>query len=317
MPKVVAVIAQQPLAFFELGVIVEVFGIDRTSEGVPAFDFRLCSPEAATARTAIDGVELVGLEPLERAKDADLVVVPSSPLDRAPVPEVIEALKAAHGRGGRVLAMCSGTFALAWAGLLDGQRAATHWRYAAELQAQFPRVHVDEAVLYVDEGGVVTSAGTAAGIDACLHLVRTDHGSEAAARIARRMVVSPHREGGQKQFIERPIPEAGSSLEPVMEFLLDHLDATHTVASMARRAAMSTRSFTRHFQAQTGTTPAAWLTGQRVLAARHLLETSDLGMEQIAAQVGLGTAALLRHHFNRQIGITPTAYRRAFRHART
>src|SRR6478672_96458 len=186
MPEVIAVVSQRPLAFFELGVIVEVFGVDRTTEGVPAFDFRLCSPDGEPAQMALPGISLSGLRPLDAAADADLVVVPSSPLDRAPSPEVIEVLKAAHGRGARVLAMCSGAFALAWAGLLDERRAATHWRYAAPLRTQFPRVQVDEDVLYVDEDNIVTSAGTAAGIDACLHLVRTDHGSEAAARIARR-----------------------------------------------------------------------------------------------------------------------------------
>lgn len=316
MPNVVAVVAQHPLAFFELGVIVEVFGVDRTSDGVPRFDFRLCSPQGVPTAMALPGVELSGFVPLNHTVDADLLVVPSSPLDRAPEPEVIECLKAAHERGTRVLAMCSGAFALAWAGLLDDRRAATHWRYAAQLQAQFPRSRVDDAALYVDEDGVVTSAGTAAGIDACLHLVRSDHGSEVAARIARRMVVAPHREGGQKQFIERPIPEADVGLEPVLQDVLDHLDAPHSVTTMARSAAMSTRSFARHFQSQTGTSPAAWLARQRVLAARHLLESSDLGLDQVAARTGLGTSALLRHHFQRQLGVTPSAYRRAFHHAR-
>jgi transcriptional regulator GlxA family with amidase domain len=229
---------------------------------------------------------------------------------------VIEVLKAAHGRGARVLAMCSGAFALAWAGLLDERRAATHWRYAAPLRTQFPRVQVDEDVLYVDEDNIVTSAGTAAGIDACLHLVRTDHGSEAAARIARRMVVAPHREGGQKQFIEQPVPRSGTSLEPVLQAVLDRLDSPHTVASLAQQASMSTRSFARHFRAQTGTSPSVWITTQRVLAARQLLEAGDLSMEQVASTVGFGTAVLLRHHFQQQLGITPTAYRRAFRRSR-
>lgn len=311
----VAVIAQDPVSFFELGVAVEVFGVDRTSDGVPPFDFQICSPDAKDAVMALPGVALSGNSGLDATAGADLVIVPSAPRDRAPSPDVVEALKATHQRGARVLAMCSGAFALAWAGLLDGRRAATHWRYAAELQAQFPRARVDDSALYLEEEGIVTSAGTAAAIDACLHLVRTDHGSEAAARIARRMVVAPHREGGQKQFIEHPVPVAASSLEPLMQSLMDSLDRRHTVASMAREARMSERTFARHFQAQTGTTPAAWLTRQRVLEARHLLEVSDLGIDHIAGRTGLGSGALLRHHFQQLIGVAPSAYRASFRQA--
>lgn len=314
MLRTVAVVAQSPLAFFELGVLVEVFGVDRTEEGVPAFDLRVCAapPGQGRTATALAGVHLQGLDAMDAAADADLVAVPSSSLTEAPPTVVLQTLREAHARGAYLLSLCSGTFALAWAGLLDGRQAATHWRYARQLQEQFPLVQVDEDVLYAEADRVVTGAGTAAGIDACLHLVRREHGSQVAAAIARRMVVAPHREGGQKQFIDRPVPEAGSGLQPLMDHLAASLEQPHTVASMARRSSMSPRTLARQFQAQTGTTPHAWLTEQRVLAARHLLEVSDLGLDQIAQRVGLNDSALLRHHFVRTLGLTPSAYRRGF-----
>lgn len=314
MLRSVAVIAHDPVAFFELGVLVEVFGIDRTEEGVPAFDFRICAARGSrgVSSTAVEGVRLHGLRPLGEAAGADLVAMPSAPLHGPPAPGVREVLRAAHDRGAYVLSLCSGTFALAWAGLLDGRRAATHWRYAPQLQAMFPAVRVDEDVLYADEDGVVTGAGTAAGIDACLHLVRREHGSEVAARIARRMVVAPHRHGGQKQFIDRPLPEAGSGLQNLLEHLAQTLDRPHTITSMAREVRMSPRTLARQFRAQTGTTPHAWLTAQRVLAARRLLEATDLSVDQIATRVGLRDAALLRHHVQRALGVTPSTYRRTF-----
>lgn len=307
----VAVIAQGPVAAFELGVLVEVFGIDRSAEGVPVFDFRLCAATDAAQELAVPGVRLEGLRPLGEALDADLVAVPSSSLTHSPADAVLDTLRRAHAQGAYVLSLCSGTFALAWAGLLDGRRAATHWRYAEDLQARFPAVRVDEEVLYAAQDKVVTGAGTAAGIDACLHLVRRELGSEVAARIARRMVVAPHREGGQKQFIDRPVP-AGSGLQHLLEHLSATLERPHTVASMARRARMSPRTLARQFQAQTGTTPHAWLTAQRVLAARRSLEATDAPLDQVARDVGFGDAALLRHHFVQATGVTPSAYRRAF-----
>lgn len=335
MLRSIAVLAQAPLAYFELGVLVEVFGIDRTAEGVPPFDFRICAPAEPTATaadppdgtpssdrsapptggsvgTAVPGLHLVGLRPIAEAADADLVAVPSSPVEGPPHPEVAAAVRAAHERGAYVLSMCSGTYALAWAGLLTGRRAATHWRYAPDLQRRFPQIAVDDTVLYAQDGRVITGAGTAAGIDACLHLVRLEHGNAVAAAIARRMVVPPHREGGQKQFIERPVPDAGSSLQPLMDHLVEHLEDSHTAQSMAAVAVMSPRTLARHFTAQTGSTPHAWLTAQRVLAARRLLEDTDLPLDAIAHHTGLSDAALLRHHFQRAMGVTPTAYRRSF-----
>jgi transcriptional regulator GlxA family with amidase domain len=209
--------------------------------------------------------------------------------------------------------VCSGAFQLAAAGLLDGRECTTHWRYAARLAEEHPRACVDLDVLYVEDGPVLTSAGTAAGIDACLHLVRTELGSEVATRIARRMVVPPHRSGGQRQFVETPVPtEPCEGLQDVMEWVAERLDEEHSIPSLARRAAMSERTFARRFTAEVGTTPHKWLTSQRVLRARHLLESTDLDIERIARESGFATAAVLRHHFQRQIGIPPVAYRRAF-----
>jgi transcriptional regulator GlxA family with amidase domain len=230
---------------------------------------------------------------------------------------VLDALVAAERRGARIVSVCTGAFVLAQAGLLDGRRAATHWRDAADLAARHPAVHVDRDVLYVDEGRVLTSAGVAAGIDLCLHLVRGDHGAEHANRIARRMVVAPLRAGGQAQFVERPVPPAtDDGLAPTRAWMLEHLDEPLSVAAMARHAARSERSFARHFHAETGTTPLRWLHAQRVLHARRLLETTSLPVEDVARQAGFGTATSLREHFTRATHTTPTDYRRSFAHPR-
>ncbi len=208
------------------------------------------------------------------------------------------------------MSVCSGAFTLGAAGILDGRECTTHWRHAAELAAAVPLAKVDPDVLYVRDGTVITSAGTAAGIDAALYLVRTELGSAVATAIARRMVVPPHRDGGQRQFIDRPVPTTtAESLGPVLEWMLDHLDEAFTVDDLARRAAMSPRTFARRFVAETGTTPHQWVTDQRVLRARRLLEDTDLPVEAVARDAGFGSAALLRHHFTRCTGITPTAFR--------
>ena len=217
-------------------------------------------------------------------------------------------------RGARVASICTGAFALAHAGLLDGRRATTHWDSTAALAERFPQVEVDPGVLYVDEGDVLTSAGVAAGVDLCLHIVRRDHGAELAARVARRIVVAPHREGGQAQFIERPIAGPGSgSLEPTRAWARERLAEPLDVRTMARHACVSERTFARRFRAETGTTPLRWLLAQRVLEARRLLEATDLPVETVAGRAGFGTAASLREHFARATATTPTAYRRAFR----
>ena len=298
---------------FELGVLCEVFGIDRTDDGVPAFDFRVCSTRPGEVLRTTSGLGVTATHPLDAARGCDLVAIPGGSVDGPYDPEVLDILRDTVEQGGRVLSVCSGAFQLAAAGLLDGRDCTTHWRYAARLAEERPRACVDLDVLYVEDGPVLTSAGTAAGIDACLHLVRTELGSEEATRIARRMVVPPHRSGGQRQFVETPVPsEPCEGLQDVMEWVAERLDEEHSIPTLARRAAMSERTFARRFTAEVGTTPHKWLTSQRVLRARHLLESTDLDVERIAHESGFATAAVLRHHFQREIGIPPVAYRRAF-----
>ncbi len=314
MLRTVAVILQEPVALFEFGVLAEVFGVDRTDDGVPPIEFLVCADAPGVAMATTTGSMVVAPHPLSAAERADLVAVPGNDACWAPAPGVLEALRGAHERGAYVLSVCTGAFALGEAGLLDGRACTTHWRYTSELAERYPTASVDPGVLYTESDRIVTSAGTAAGIDACLHLVRQELGSAVASRIARRMVVPPHRDGGQRQFIDHPVPEVGSeSLAPVTEWMLERLAERHTVAGLARRAGMSQRTFARRFAAETGTTPHQWLTDQRVIRARDLLERTDLSVEQVAEAVGLGGAALLRHHFAQETGLTPTAYRRRFR----
>ena len=309
----VAVVVLDGVAPFELGVVCEVFAVDRTADGLPGFAFDICSPGRLPVRTP-HGFDLVPTHGLERLAQADLVAVPALPMDGDVPEEVLEALRAAVDRGARVLSVCSGAFVLGRAGLLDGRRATTHWRYSAELARRFPLARVDGDVLYVEDGPVVTSAGTASGIDACLHVVRCDHGARVAGAIARRMVVPPHRDGGQAQYVETPVAvREAESLQPLLDEVRATLDAEHTVESLAARALMSPRTFARRFRAETGTTPHAWLSACRVDLASTLLEETDEPVERIAERSGFGTAAVLRHHFTAARGTTPQAYRRAFR----
>ena len=304
----VAVLLQEPVSLFEFGVLAEVFGIDRTEEGLAPFDYRVCA-ESPGPLDARNGTTVTAPHGLEAAADADLVAVPASDSARTPSPAMVP--RAARCRGARRLgvSVCSGSFTLGAAGILDGRDCTTHWRHAAELAQAHPLARVDPDVLYVRDGTVITSAGTAAGIDAALYLVRTELGSAAATTIARRMVVPPHRDGGQRQFIDRPVPTTtAESLGPVLAWMLEHLDEAFTVDDLAARAGLS-RTFARRFVAETGTTPHQWVTDQRVLRARQLLEDTDLPVEAVARDAGFGSAALLRHHFTRCTGITPTAFR--------
>jgi transcriptional regulator GlxA family with amidase domain len=312
--NVVALVADG-VAPFELGVLCEAWGVDRTDTGGPTFDFAVCATEPGAVRTSM-GFDLSVSHGLDRAAEADLVAVPAMPRDaRCPEP-FLRALRDAHARGARVLSVCSGAFALGEAGLLDDRGCTTHWLYVDELQQRFPKARVDCGVLYVDEDPVITSAGSAAGLDACLHLIRKEFGARAANGVARRMVVPPQREGGQAQYVETPVTvPAADTLAPVLAWMQEHLDQDLSVAALAARAAMSPRTFARRFRAETGTTPHQWVTGQRLLLAERLLEESAAPIDLVASRTGFGNAATLRHHFAQARGTTPQAYRRTFSHA--
>ena len=313
MIRSVAVPVLDEVFAFELGVLCEVFGVDRPDEPeLPTFDFALCTPVPGPVRT-VSGFDLLVQDDLSRLETADLVAVPAIRRDAVVPEELVAALRRAAARGARMMSVCSGAFVLGQAGLLDGRDCTTHWTYAPELAARFPLARVDPDVLYVDCDGVLTSAGTAAGMDAALYLVRQEFGERVANRLARRMVMPPHREGGQRQYVDRPVPVEVDTLGAVLDWMLDHLDHEVSVDDLARRARLSPRTFARRFRAETGTTPHHWLTGQRVLAAQHLLEETDRPVETVADQVGFGSAAVLRHHFSRRVGTTPQSYRRTFR----
>jgi transcriptional regulator GlxA family with amidase domain len=313
MLRTVAAIVIDRLAPFEFGVLCEVFGIDRTEEGIPAFEFLVCGERPGEPLATSVGAQLVPAHGLDAVERADLVAVPAAAMREDYPPAVLEALRRAADRGATLLSVCSGAFVLGAAGLLDGRHCTTHWRYGQDLLDRFPSIKLDPDVLFVDDGNIITSAGTAAGIDACLHLVRRELGSNVANVIARRMVVPPQRDGGQRQYVTLPIPECtADSLSPVLTWMLGHLDTEHTVAELARRAQMSERTFARRFVAETGTTPNKWLTMQRVLRARQLLEDTGLSVEEVADECGFGSAALMRHHFHRIVGVAPKDYRRTF-----
>ena len=311
----VAVLVYDGVAPFEVGVLCEAWGTDRSDQGLPVFDFALCTPRPGRVETTA-GFALDVSDDLSRVADADLVAVPAVPRGVAAPDEVVEALRAADTRGARLLSVCSGAFVLGQAGLLDGRRCTTHWRYTDELAARFPEAKVIPEVLYVDDDRVVTSAGSAAGLDACLHLWREEFGAAAASTVARRMVVPPQREGGQAQFIENPVPDCDAeTMGPLLTWITENLAGDLGVDLLARRANMSGRTFARRFRAETGTTPHSWITSQRVLRAEQLLEQTDRPVEWIAHEVGFGNAATLRHHFGQTRSISPQQYRRTFRGA--
>jgi AraC family transcriptional activator FtrA len=309
----VAVLVLPTVHAFELAVAHEVFGLARPEVGVEWYDFRVC----ATTGEEIDvgGFTIRARWGLDGLRGAGTVVVPAaSPLDEPPA-AALAALRAAHADGARVVSYCSGAFALAAANLLDGRPATTHWMYTETLASRYPSIDLHPDVLYVDDGDILTSAGTSAAIDVSLHLVRRDYGSEVANYIARRMVVPPHRDGGQAQYIDRPIParEGDYELAGTLDWIAAHLGEPLTIEQMAGHALMSARTFLRRFRDATGTTPLRWLLLQRIRRARELLEATDVPIERIAAECGFGTAANLRTHFQRVVATTPTAYRRAFR----
>ncbi|MEU6388645.1 helix-turn-helix domain-containing protein [Streptomyces sp. NPDC046939] len=315
MLKNVAAVLLDGVHPFELGVVCEVFGLDRSDSGLPAYDFAVVSADGPTLSTHVTGMTISTPYGLERLEEADLIAIPAAaPRPDGYPPALLDALRRAVDRNARVLSICSGVFVLGAAGLLDGRRCAVHWRYTRELSIRHPRTRVDPDVLYVDESPVITSAGTAAGIDACLHIVRTEHGSEVANAIARRMVVPPHRDGGQAQYVERPLPPTRcDTVGEVLAWMERHLDEPVTVEDLAARAHMSPRTFARRFQQETGTTPYRWLLRQRVLFAQELLERTDETVDAIAARAGFGNAAAMRHQFMKALGTTPNAFRRTFR----
>lgn len=315
----VSVLVLDKLAVFEFGVICEVFGIDRSGDGVPNFDFKVCGPQPGRPVSTSVGAQLVPDHGLDDLLGADLVAVPAiSGSAEDYLPEALDALRTAAASGSTILTVCSGAFVAGAAGLLDGRRCTTHWMHADELARLYPSAIVDRNVLFVDDGDLITSAGTAAGIDACLHLVRREMGSAVTNIIARRMVVPPQRDGGQRQYIEQPIPaRCSEGFAPQLDWILANLDKPHTVARLANRANMSARTFARRFVEETGTTPMQWVTDQRVLYSRRMLEETDLDVDRVAERAGFGNATLLRHHFRRMVGVTPSDYRRRFARSET
>jgi len=310
--KVVA-LAYDGLCTFEFGCVVELFALPRPELGIPWYEFTVCSAERTPLRAA-GGIELRVRQPLRLLDTADTIVIPGwRDPEECPPRALLVKLRRAFDRGVRICSICSGVFVLAAAGVLDGRRATTHWRYAAQLSARYPRIRVESNALYLDEGQVLTSAGSAAGLDMLLHLVRRDHGASIANQVAQRLVLAPHREGDQAQFVPRPLAaEARGRLARLMDYVRAHPSAAHTLASLAAHAAISPRTLQREFRAVTGLAPHRWLVAERIERAKELLETTRLPAEAIAERVGLGSAESLRHHFRRRIGTTPQQYRRRF-----
>ncbi len=315
MLRNVAVAVANGVAAFELGVVCEVFGYDRTADGFPGYDFAVCAVEPTPLRCD-SGFTIDTPHGIERLAEADLVVIPAwRDIDDPPPEALLEAIRAAVARGARVMSVCTGAFVLAAAGVLEGRRATTHWRHAAELAERYPCLTVDAGVLYVEDGPVLTSAGSAAGIDLCLHIVRTEHGAGVANALARRLVVPPHRDGGQAQYVETPMRRhrRGDELSEVMDWALAHLDEPLGVGDLAAHALMSQRTFARRFRTVAGTTPHRWLLLQRLHRAQELLEQGGLSMEEVARLSGFGSPVTLRQQFQRWRGTSPQSYRRTFR----
>lgn len=311
----VAAYTPPEVGMLAVGIVTEVFGPH--GETLPGFDFALCTDRPGPVPTDL-GVPLTITHGLDRLASADLVIaLPWAGFRTPPAPAVLEALSAAHERGSTVAAHCVGAFALAAAGLLDGRRATTHWRFAELLARRHPEVTVEPDALYVDEGRIITGAGAAAGFDLCLHLLRREYGAAMANAVARDVVLPSHRDGGQAQYLAAPVPEdcRDERLAEVLAWARENLHQPLPVAELARRAVMSKRSFARRFTAATGTTPHAWLRSLRLSSAEELLETTDLPVEEIAHRVGYGSAAVLREQFVRRRGVPPRTYRRSFTNA--
>ncbi|REG59823.1 AraC family transcriptional regulator /AraC family transcriptional regulator with amidase-like domain [Paraburkholderia sp. BL6669N2] len=312
---IVAVVAFDRISPFHLSVPCVVFGEDRSGGGVPEFDFRVCAAETG-ALTTTAGFSIAVTHGLEALADADTIVVPSwrDPAETPPA-ALLDALRAAHARGAQLVGLCLGAFVLAAAGILDERPASTHWAWADDFARRYPRVRLDPNVLYVDDGNVLTSAGTAAGLDCCLHVMRKLCGAAVANHVARRLVVPPHRQGGQAQYVQQPMPPnvRGDRLSDLLDWVSGNLTLPHTLDTLAGRALMSRRTFTRRFRLATGTTVGAWLLAQRLARAQQLLESTDESVEAIAGIAGFGSAASLRQHFAEAFRTSPSAWRREFR----
>lgn len=311
--RLVAALLHEQVATFELGIVTEIFGLARPEMGPDWYRFVTVAEEVRPLR-ATGGLRITAEAGLEMLPRAGTIVIPSWRTDGAPPsPAVKQALSDAYGRGSRLVSICSGAFLLAACGFLAGRRATTHWLYADKLQALHPEVEVDAQVLYVDGDRILTSAGSAAGVDLMLHIVRKDFGAKAANQIARRMVMAPHRDGGQAQFIDRPMPAGlADRLGPLLEAVRRRPAERWTIARMARHMTMSPRTFIRRFHESTGMGPGQWVIATRLEAARLLLESTATGLEEISRSCGFGNPAALRHHFRRHLGLTPTAYRTSF-----
>jgi AraC family transcriptional regulator, transcriptional activator FtrA len=313
-PFVVA-LAYDGLCTFEFGIAYEVFGLPRPEMEPGWYRFAICGAESGPLQAA-GGFHVTVEHGLELLDTAELVIVPGWRGIEAPVPEELtRALRHAHARGARLMSLCSGIVVLATAGVLDGRRATTHWRYIESVRSRYPRIALEPDVLYVDEGDVLTAAGSAAGIDLCLHVVRKEYGAEAANSVARRLVVPPHREGRQAQFIDRPLlrDREGARVGPLIDWIRTHLAEVHTIDRLARNAGMSERTFQRRFEAATGLPPRRWITLERLRYARELLEGDRRApLEDVAVASGFGSLATMRHHFRRHLGMSPSAYRERF-----
>ena len=307
----VAVLAYDGLCTFEFGIAVEVFGLPRP-EIADWYRFTVCAIELGPL-AATGGFQLIAAGGLEQLRQADTVIVPGWRGIHTPVPEsLLKALRAAHARGARLVSFCSGVFVLAATGLLDGRRATTHWRYAAQLALAYPGIRIEPDVLYVDEGEILTSAGSAAALDLSLHLVRRDHGPRIANQVARRLVIPPHRDGGQAQFIDKPVQQEGAALAALFDWMRRNLQRELPISVLAKQARMSERTFLRRFEEATGTTPKDWVINQRLSRARELLESSGMAVERVATECGFGSADTLRHHFRTRLKLSPKRYRDRF-----
>jgi AraC family transcriptional activator FtrA len=312
-PGIVAVLAYDGLCTFEYGIAIELFDLDRPELGVPWYDCRIVGVDGPEARGS-GGVYVRVHAGVAALRHARTIVVPGwrDRAERPPEP-LLRALRRAVGRGARVLTICSGAFVLGYAGLLDGRRATTHWRYVAELRERFPLALVEDDVLYVEDGPLITSAGSAAGMDAGLHLIRRDFGARVANMVARRLVMPPHREGGQAQYVETPVsPRPGRTMAQVLDWARARLDAPIAIETLAKRAAMSPRTFLRRFEASVGASPLAWLQRERMARARELLESTSMPVAQVAGQCGYGSPETFRAAFRRIVGVPPGAYRARF-----